>query len=495
MKIFQKLLILLAVPLLVDILLVVTLLEQTGRIERETEHVQTTKELLQGVFLFQNACQDAVSRVVMITELQNVDEMENFTRALNMLPVLSKKIKHVARKARILDSPQIRGLQAISIKVRSTLKEMKQQLKSKDHVYTPLESHRLNEDVIQLCVALDEALGLTKSLVSWQSQEEHQSVKRQERMREDFNIILLYGLSLNVVIGIVMAVWINGSITTRLRAIMQNAERIALDMPLLNSVSGHDEISQIDTALHRASSSVVAARQREREIELLREDLFAVVSDDLRYPLATVKTSLELLLGQDMLPAKAQRSIQLADTNAGRAFQLIDDFLDLRSLDKKQFRLELQMVEASHMVSQSVDTVIDQAKAKKQNIEVNLQPVYVLADEVNLRRVVTNLLTNALKFTPVNGVVSVDLITEADTGSARFEIHDEGPGVPDEFKSYIFDSFRQLPGQDRARGTGLGLSICRLIVEQHGGEIGVMDRSPGGSTFWFTIPLYSERDL
>ncbi len=496
MRIFQKLLILLAVPLLVEILLVVALLDQSGRIERESERVQTTKELLQGVFLFQNACQDAASRVFMIMDSQDLDEMDNLTRALNLLPGFSKKIKRAARTARMLDSPQIRGLQAISIKVTSTLISMKQQVKSKEHIYNPFESNRLNKDVIQLCASLDEALGLTKALVHWQWQEEQQSEKRQERMREDFNNILVYGLTLNVVIGIGMAVWINGSMTTRLRSIMQNAERIAMEMPLLNSVSGRDEISQIDTALHRASLSLAAARQREREMEVLKEDLYAVVSDDVRYPLAAVQTSLELLLEQDSLPAKAQKTIQLADTNAGRAFQLIDDFLDLRSLDRNQFQLDLKSIEASPVVSQSVDTVVAQANAKKLEIKMKLQPVYVLADELNLGRVVTNLLTNAIKFTGASGVVTVDLTTQLESGVALFEIHDEGPGVPDEFKAYIFDSFRQLPGQERTRGTGLGLAICRLIVEQHGGEIGVSDRSSGGSTFWFTIPLsYGERDL
>jgi len=112
----------------------------------------------------------------------------------------------------------------------------------------------------------------------------------------------------------------------------------------------------------------------------------------------------------------------------------------------------------------------------------------IRADNGKLRRVLTNLLDNALKFTPENGQVSISAELSL-SGTITVHVSDTGPGIPEEYREKIFDRFSQVPGQSgRRRGSGLGLTFCKLAVEAHGGHIWVEPRPGGGSTFTLTLP-------
>jgi signal transduction histidine kinase len=115
------------------------------------------------------------------------------------------------------------------------------------------------------------------------------------------------------------------------------------------------------------------------------------------------------------------------------------------------------------------------------------EPLTAPCDAVLLRRVLDNLLSNALKFTPPGKEITVSIAREGD--AAQLAVTDTGPGIPEEYHQKIFEKFSQIEGEQQSQGTGLGLTFCKLAVEAHGGKIGIDSEVGRGSTFWFTLPL------
>jgi two-component system OmpR family sensor kinase len=133
-----------------------------------------------------------------------------------------------------------------------------------------------------------------------------------------------------------------------------------------------------------------------------------------------------------------------------------------------------------------VFSVIALATQGKVNVKVSPCQTSLNGDRERLTQVMVNLLTNAIKYSPPQGTVAVSV--SEDPAFVVVQVADNGPGVRDENKGLIFDKFAQASVPHKKEGTGLGLAICKLIIERHGGRIGVSDGSAGGSVFWFKIP-------
>lgn len=127
------------------------------------------------------------------------------------------------------------------------------------------------------------------------------------------------------------------------------------------------------------------------------------------------------------------------------------------------------------------------AKRAIRLIETSNEPVRLPCDAEIIRRVLANLLDNALKFTRRNGEVEV-AVGRLNASRVRVSVRDTGPGIPEAHRSRIFEKFSQVEASEARRGTGLGLAFCKLAIEAHGGDIGVESEIGKGSTFWFTLP-------
>src|SRR5262249_35503441 len=149
-------------------------------------------------------------------------------------------------------------------------------------------------------------------------------------------------------------------------------------------------------------------------------------------------------------------------------------------------------VTTASIVQQAIDMVQAQADSKEIKIDSNTIETTVEADQDRMRRVLLNLLGNAIKFTPPGRKITVSAIdVTAGEGVAEVEMRvtDEGPGIPPEQAELVFQKFRQLEsGGAERQGSGLGLAICKAVVEAHGGTIGVEPAEGGGSSFWLRIP-------
>lgn len=227
-----------------------------------------------------------------------------------------------------------------------------------------------------------------------------------------------------------------------------------------------------------------------RQTERLRRELTANVSHELRTPLTSIKGFSETLLDGAMRDEETgRRFLTIINTETDRLVKLVDDLLDLSLLESKRVTLDLKPVDISDLVVHTVDKLRPLAQTSQLTLVRSAPPgIVVFADADRLEQVLTNLVDNALKYTPAGGRIEVQVA--AVNGEVEVQVNDTGYGIRPEDLPRVFDRFYRA---DRSRtrgsgGTGLGLAIAKHIVEAHGGRISVNSRPNEGTTFRFTIP-------
>ncbi|MCC7529737.1 MAG: HAMP domain-containing histidine kinase, partial [Candidatus Melainabacteria bacterium] len=167
----------------------------------------------------------------------------------------------------------------------------------------------------------------------------------------------------------------------------------------------------------------------------------------------------------------------------------INDLLDIDKIESGRFNLNMQETEDASMISQAVELIQHSADARKITIEINAANLDVNCDEERIIRVLTNLIANAIKFSPDGSNIVVSTTPVKD--GILFEVKDQGRGMPAGEQEKIFERYHQVDSSDEAEknGSGLGLTICKALIEAHQGTIGATSKEGEGSTFWFRIPL------
>jgi signal transduction histidine kinase len=262
-------------------------------------------------------------------------------------------------------------------------------------------------------------------------------------------------------------------------------------------------------ALARSFEQLAAStEQRERqlkddverltELERLKRDFVSTVSHELRTPLTSMRGALGLILGGKVgdLPARARDLLQIAMTNTERLIRLINDILDVEKMEAGESALRREPLRLRVLVETTLAGLEGFAREHSVTLAITSGPVDadVIGDHDRLTQVLTNLVSNAVKFSPPGATVDVSL-APSDAG-VMVRVRDHGPGIPEEFASRIFGRFQQAGGADQRRsgGTGLGLNIARGLVEQHGGRIGFEAAPGGGTVFWVWLPATVVRE-
>ena len=232
------------------------------------------------------------------------------------------------------------------------------------------------------------------------------------------------------------------------------------------------------------SVSVVRDISREKALQLQRSNLVAYASHELRTPITNLKTRLYLLRRR---PEYLDDHLVILDEVTERMRQLVEDLLDISRLEHGLIPLRRETINLQDVIQAVV--VLQEPEAARKNLDLHWQhpdqPVFVSADRERLIQVITNLVTNAINYTPANGTVSV-VIREED-GSAQIAVEDTGIGIASENLPYIFQPFYRVVSE--VEGTGLGLSIAKEIVEMHEGTLSVRSQPGKGSIFTITLPL------
>jgi len=237
----------------------------------------------------------------------------------------------------------------------------------------------------------------------------------------------------------------------------------------------------------------------EHQVNQARELLTETLVHDLRSPLSAVVGAMDVI-NETMttsMPDKADvvlQAAQVARRSAMRLLGLVESLLDIARLQSGEMELIIARVNLRTLAAGVVNDFLNQAEEYglilRNEVDEAIPPVR--ADTNKAQRILTNLVDNALNFTPPGGqvVVSASMFGE---NVVAVKVSDSGPGVPEAFRVRIFNRFTQVPGlRGRRRGSGLGLTFCRLAVEAHGGRIWVEPRPAGGSVFVFTLPIASQ---
>jgi signal transduction histidine kinase len=244
-------------------------------------------------------------------------------------------------------------------------------------------------------------------------------------------------------------------------------------------------------ALHRARSYDVE-REKRHNAEVLahaREDVLGVVAHDLRNPLNLIQMTAELMFDEELPHPRSKELLSIAIRAAKEMNRLIEDLLDTVRLQSGRLSLEVKDVSVDEIIKQAELTFRPVADRRRVHFETAGQDgATVRADPTRVSQIVGNLVGNAIKFTPEKGSVKL-LATPKDT-EILFQITDDGPGIPADNVSHIFDNFWQARKNDR-RGVGLGLAIAKTLVEAQGGKIWVESEVDHGSTFSFSLPAVS----
>lgn len=281
---------------------------------------------------------------------------------------------------------------------------------------------------------------------------------------------------------------IDSGVVREMTARRKNGETFPVDVAL--------SAMPLPTGVHLVA--VIRDITERHRVDEMKRQFVSTVSHELRTPLTSIAGSLGLLAGGGggQLPERPARLIAIAHANSQRLVRLINDILDMEKLESGQMSLAMEAIDLRELAEKSIESVRGFAETLGVDLRLNDgEAALIRGDADRLIQVVVNLLSNAAKFSPSGGEVTVAVRPELRV--ARLSVRDHGPGIPDEFRARIFSKFAQADSSDtRAKGgTGLGLAIAREIAERHGGRLWFESAPGDGATFHLDLPLAEQSRL
>lgn len=261
----------------------------------------------------------------------------------------------------------------------------------------------------------------------------------------------------------------------------------------VNTVHAPDTGSTSTRDLRRQLDVERRAREDAEENNRLKDEFLAVISHELRTPLAAIMGWTEIMRQSDGSPLTFQEGLELIERSAKRQQRLIEDLLDISRANRGTLALELDLVDLTSLAFELSESLRPDAVEK--GVELQLiapdNEIFMVADPDRLSQVLSNLISNAIKFTPRGGKIEVEIGTAGEEVTAT--VRDNGIGIEPRFLPHVFDRYHQgqtSSSHQRQTGLGLGLAIARQIVALHGGVITAT--SPGigkGTTFQVRLPV------
>ncbi len=233
---------------------------------------------------------------------------------------------------------------------------------------------------------------------------------------------------------------------------------------------------------------------KQAELEKMKNEFISNVSHELRTPITSIKSYVDTLCnhGEKLDPDIYREFLQIIDSEADRLMFLVNDVLELSRVEEGNREFELHALELKSAAEAAIRSVNLMAKDRSIELSLTCDPdvPLVMMNEESIERVVINLLTNAIKYTPVGGKIEVKLKMLKDTNEVGCLVCDNGIGIPEESLAQIFDRFYRVERKVHTiKGTGLGLTIVKKIIEKHNGRVDVESALGQGSTFSFYLPV------
>lgn len=268
-------------------------------------------------------------------------------------------------------------------------------------------------------------------------------------------------------------------------------------LEIIGSWTDISDLKQAEAEAATKSSELEQANRKLRELDRLKSDFINAATHELRTPLTSIHGYAEFLedaIGGPLTPTQREYVAQIQGS-AHRLEYIINDLLDFARMEAGTFRLIKTKADLAETVNEATNILMPDAHRRGIQLETTLpaSPIALPMDPQRIVQVLLNLMGNALKFTKRGGWVRVTLA--ASPQGARVEVSDSGIGMTADQLPRIFEKFYQVDASATREygGTGLGLAITRALVEDHGGEIGVWSEPGCGSTFWFTLPMGTDK--
>ena len=299
-----------------------------------------------------------------------------------------------------------------------------------------------------------------------------------------FNESLIVAVIAATLVALIASLIISRNIVAPVRSMTNASGRIAeghYDERV--ALQGNDELSQLARSFNQMAEQL-------EQVESMRRQLIGDVAHELRTPLTAIKGSAEALM-DGVLPASDETYLQI-HAEAERLSHLVDDLQELSRVESRATQLDIHPADSTALIQTVTKRLQHQFDEKRVTLTSSLphDPIIVLADGDRVIQTLTNLIGNALQYTPENGTVTV--LIERDKNEARISVRDTGFGIPSDQLTHIFDRFYRVDkSRSRAHGgSGIGLTIAKHLVEAHGGKIWAESAGENkGSVFVFTLPL------
>ncbi len=265
------------------------------------------------------------------------------------------------------------------------------------------------------------------------------------------------------------------------------------------SQPANNEIGALQRTFSSLAQRVINNMDELKSLDQAKSEFLSIASHELRTPMTSIKGSLSLLASGVAGPIdpSAKKLIEIAETETDRLIRLINDLLDLAKIEARRLPLNLKWEGWREIASKTAEGLSAFAyNAKVQLIFEATVDYELYIDPDRIQQVLTNLISNAVKFSPEGGKIFIKPI-ETPSQALEIQIQDEGPGIAPEDQELIFQKFRQAANAENpiVKGTGLGLAIAKALVEEHKGTIGVYSKRGRGAMFYFTLPEWKKNSI
>lgn len=358
------------------------------------------------------------------------------------------------------------------------------------------EPHRLTEisNLIQAANAGNPRLLHARQTTFVRNEAEYQRFTRQQLTFLEQRLLYFGSLAfLTLVVGFVFVqMFLQRSVIRPLHQLSRKMVDFLNDRYTYQfSVPTNDEIGRMQATFNSLAQRVLANMEQLRTLDQAKSEFLSIASHELRTPLTSIKGSLSLMrsgvVGQ--MNEMSDNLLTIAETETDRLIRLINDILDLAKIEARQLPLTQEWSSLNELIETSIQSLTGFAQQAQITLKMDtVIPLETYMDRDRIQQVITNLMSNAIKFSPEGGSVTVHCSIN-EKNQIVVEVRDQGPGIAPEDQDAIFQKFRQASSESNplVKGTGLGLAIARALVEQHGGEIGLKSTPGQGSIFYFTI--------
>jgi two-component system sensor histidine kinase GlrK len=334
--------------------------------------------------------------------------------------------------------------------------------------------------------AVDGLLRELKNLKLYTEQDTYEKIRQLDQSGAKANKIAVVMSVSFILAGIIISIFITGSITRPLSFMRKKTRQVAGgDFESNLDLSDPPEIGELARDFNRMCSKL-------QEADKMKSDFFSLMAHELRMPLASIKEGTDLLLrgmGED-LKEKRKEVLTIIAEESNHLIELVNSLLDLSKMEAGMIALRREESDIRSLVNKAVYGMRPLSMAKNVSIETEMpgELSFVPMDEERILQALRNLIGNAVKFTPGGGRITISVRPAAE--GVGVSVADTGPGIPPEDLRTIFDKFQQanMTGYNKIKGTGLGLAIVKHIVNAHGGKVWVESEMGRGSTFGFLLP-------